>query len=434
MASTIIEVEQNSPAAGKIVPGDRLLSINGNKITDLLDYKYHSYDAEITVELETAEGEQKRVRIRKPEGADLGLEFDNWLMDKARSCANRCVFCFIDQMPHGMRESLYFKDDDARLSFLMGNYITLTNLTESEVRRIIDLRISPVNISVHTTDPELRRFMLGNKNAGRGIEIMRRFAEAGISMNCQIVLCPEINDGAALARTMRDLADMSPAVSSVSIVPVGLTKHRDGLHPLKLFDGESAGEVIDMVEDFGKKCLEKHGGRIFFCADELYLNAGRELPPDEYYEDYPQLENGVGMLRLFETEFLSAVKLSDTADGEPFSIATGEAAAPFIERLVQVARDKCNNIRGSVYAIKNDFFGHSIDVSGLVTGGDLIAQLRGRDLGKRLLIPKNMLRHGEGVFLDDVTLEDAEKALGVPVVPIDQDGFCLAEAIFNSEQ
>lgn len=432
MASIIKTVEKNSPAYGKIMPGDRLISINSSEITDLLDYKFYSYDAKLSIFIVTAEGKRKRVKIKKPEGSDLGLEFDTWLMDKTRSCANRCVFCFIDQMPRGMRDSLYFKDDDARLSFLMGNYITLTNLTEREAQRIIDLKISPINISVHTTNPELRNVMLGNKNAGRGIEMMHRFAENGITMNCQIVLCPEINDGDELWRSMRDLADMYPAVASVSVVPVGLTKHREGLYPLKPFDRERARGAIALAEAFGEECLGKFGSSLFFCADELYLRAERDLPPDEHYEDYPQLENGVGMMRLLETEFLSAIETMESAKDEPFSIATGVSAAPFIEGLVQIARKKCNNLNAVVYPIKNDFFGHSIDVAGLITGGDLIAQLEGKDLGKRILIPKTMLRHGEGVFLDDITLEEAQKKLGVPVIPVEQDGFCLAEAMVNT--
>jgi len=330
-----------------------------------------------------------------------------------------------------MRKSIYFKDDDARLSFLMGCYITLTNLSQREIQRIIDLHISPVNISVHTTDPALRGEMLRSKRAGEVMEIMRRFAEAGITMNCQIVCCPGLNDGEELMRSMRDLEALWPSVHSVSIVPVGLTKFREKLYPLTPFTKEHAAETIDMVEAFSARCLEKHGSRIFFCSDELYLKAGLPLPPDEWYEGYPQLENGVGLLRLLETEFAEALEHAPAGDGVPFSIATGVAAAPFLKNLLLTAQEKCGTINGNVFAVVNDFFGHSIDVAGLVTGGDLIAQLKGRALGERLLLPINMLRHGEGVFLDDVTLADVEEALGVRVRVVRQDGHDLLDAMLG---
>ncbi len=297
------------------------------------------------------------------------------------------------------------------------------------MERIISLRISPVNVSVHTTDPELRVKMLRNPRAGESIDIMRRLARGGITMNCQIVCCPGLNDAAALQRTMEDLSGMYPAVKSVSVVPVGLTRFRQGLYPLRAFTAEHAAETIDLVTRFGDRCLERLGGRVFFCGDELYLKAGRELPPDGFYEDYPQLENGVGMLRLLMTEFSSAVKLGGEPDGEPFSIATGTAAAPFFERLLGMAKERYGNIDGKVYAIENDFFGRSITVAGLVTGGDLIRQLRGKNLGRRLLISWNMLRRREQDFLDDVKLEEAATALGVPVCPVNSDGFELFDAM-----
>lgn len=434
MAYTVIKsIEPCSPLYNKVHPGDRLLSINGKRIADVLDYKYYSYDSRLTLEVESAGGKTARIRVRKEEGQDLGLEFETYLMDRARSCANKCLFCFIDQLPKGMRESLYFKDDDARLSFLTGNYITLTNLSERELDRIISLRISPINVSVHATDPELRVRLLGNPRAARGYEIMKRLSDGGITMNCQIVCCPGINDGKALNRTMEDLAALYPQVASVSVVPVGLTKYREGLPSLLPFDRETAAETIWQVNEFGEKCLEKYGSRIFYCADELYLKAGLPIPGDDYYEDWPQLENGVGMLRLLETEFMEELEQASpgSGSGRPFSIATGVAAAPFIQKLLMTAGEKCNKIQGKVYAVVNDFFGHSIDVAGLVTGGDLIAQLRGRDLGERLLIPLTMLRHGEGVFLDDVTLEDAERELGVPVCPVPQDGARLLRAMLE---
>lgn len=428
---TICHVDADSPLRRYAEPGDALVSINGNVIHDVLDYKYYAYDTHLTVELKTPSGETKTVSIRKPEGGELGLDFETYLMDNARSCANNCVFCFIDQMPKGMRPTLYFKDDDARLSFLMGNYMTLTNLSKREVQRIIDLHISPINISVQATDPELRAFMLGNPRAGETLEIMQRFAQGGITMNCQIVCCPGLNDGKQLQRSMEDLAALYPNVRSVSIVPVGITKFREGLYPLTAFTAEHAAETVDQVEAFGTQCVEKYGERIFFCGDELYLKAGRPLPPDEFYESYTQLENGVGMLRLMQTEFSSALKLSDEPDGVPFSIACGTSAAPFFEEMVAMAKERFPTLNGRVYPIRNDFFGHSINVTGLITGQDLIAQLKGQDVGQRLLISQNMIRHDEQDFLDDVKLEEASAALGVPIYPISQDGFDLCDAMFG---
>ncbi len=429
MENIIKSIDRTSPLHGHAHPGDALVSINGNKIIDVLDYKYYAYDEGLDVLLRSPDGQEKTVKIHKREGGDLGIDFEDYLMDRPRSCANNCIFCFIDQLPKGMRKTMYFKDDDARLSFLMGNYITLTNLSPREVQRIIDLHISPINVSVHTTNPELRCKMLRNPNAGKSIEIMRRFAENGIVMNCQIVCCPDINDGAELDRTMRDLAAMYPGVHSVSIVPLGMTKFREGLYPLTPFTKERAGEVLDQVTVFGDECKNRFGTRIFFCGDELYIKAQREIPEDEFYEEYTQLENGVGMFRLMETEFTSALKLSDEPDGVPFSIATGVSAAPFFEKLLKKAKEKYPALNGRVYAIVNDFFGHSINVAGLVTGGDLINQLKEKELGQRLFISQNMLRRQEMDFLDDITLVQASNGLGVPIYPIEQDGFALWDAI-----
>ena len=429
MENRIKSIDADSPLRGKAAVGESLVSINGNRIVDVLDYKYFAYDRNLTVVLRRPDGEEHSVHVRKAEGGDLGLEFESYLMDRARSCANNCVFCFIDQLPPGMRPTMYFKDDDARLSFLLGNYITLTNLSKREIQRIIDLHISPINVSVHTTDPALRCEMLRNPRAGESIETMRLFARSGVVMNCQIVCCPGLNDGAALDRTMRDLEQMYPGVHSVSIVPVGLTKYREGLYPLTPFTAEHAAETIAQVTAFGDECLKKHGTRIFFCGDELYLKAGIELPEDEFYEEHTQLENGVGMIRLLETEFRSALRLSDGVDGLPFSIACGTSVAPMFERLVAEAKKSYPALEGRVYAIENDFFGRSINVSGLITGGDLIAQLRGKELGKRLLISQNMLRREEMDFLDDVKLSEASAALGVPILPVEQDGFALFDAM-----
>ena len=428
--NTIRQFDSTSPLRGKASVGDRLLSINGKKIIDVLDYKFFAYDPHLHVLLERPDGSTYSVHVEKEAGGDLGLDFESYLMDEARSCANRCIFCFIDQLPPGMRPTMYFKDDDARLSFLLGNYITLTNLSEREIQRIIDLHVSPVNISVHATEPELRAAMLRNPRAGRCMELMRRFAEGGITMNCQVVCCPGWNDGEHLLRTMRDLAGLYPQVRSVSVVPLGVTKFREGLTPLQPFTPEMAAETIDLVTAFGDTCLETKGSRIFFCGDELYLKCGRPIPEDAFYEDYVQLENGVGMLRLLETEFTSALELSDPPKGrQRFAIASGVAVGPFFQELLRKAKEKYDTIEGNVYPIVNDFFGHSIDVSGLVTGGDLIAQLRGKDLGDRLLISQNMIRREEKDFLDDVTLKQASEALGVPVFPVEQDGFALWDAM-----
>ena len=425
MLNTITNIDNDSPARGRVHVGDELLAINGHTVEDVLDYRYWSYEPELTLSLRSGRtGHEYTVKVRKDEGDDLGLDFEEYLMDKPWGCSNHCLFCFIDQLPKGLRRTLYFKDDDARLSFLTGSYITLTNLSEREMERICALKISPINVSVHATDPEMAADIMGP---------LRRLTAAGITVDCQIVCCPGYNDREQLSRSMRELAELYPGVYSVSIVPVGLTMHREKLEKLTPFDRAGACETIDRVESFAAECLEKYGSRIFWCSDELYLKAGREVPADEYYEEYSQLENGVGLMRLLETEFLEALEdvPADAGSGSAFCIATGVSAAPLLEKLLQTGHKKCANIKGQVYAVVNDFFGHTIDVAGLVTGGDLIAQLRGRDLGERVLIPHNMLRHGEGVFLDDVTLEEASAALGVPVVPIGSGGAELLNAMLG---
>lgn len=432
MKSVIQSVERGSPISRKAKAGERLISINGHIIHDVLDYKYYAYDRNLVIELESPDGSIRTVKVRKEEGEDLGLEFETYLMDRARSCANRCVFCFVDQLPQGMRPTMYFKDDDARLSFLTGNYITLTNLSEREIQRIIDLRISPINVSVHATEPELRAKLLGCPRGAEGYVQMQRLAAGGITMNCQIVCCPGLNDGEHLGQTMRDLAALYPQVRSVSVVPVGLTKHREGLYPLTPFGQQKAAETIARINRFGLQCLEQYGSRIFFCSDELYLKAGQAIPEEEYYEGYPQIENGVGLLRSMQEEFFPALRMeNDPQTHQEFCIATGVAAAPFLEALLQQAMERFPHVYGRVYAIQNDFFGHTIDVAGLITGGDLICQLRGKQLGNRILIPQTMLRHGEGVFLDDITLQDVERELGVPVRPVMQDGYELLLAMLG---
>ena len=429
MYDHICAIDAGSPLAGKVQTGESIVSINGHAVLDVLDYKFYAYDKKLSILMRRADESEYTVHVTKAEGGDLGLDFEDYLMDAPRGCANKCVFCFIDQLPKGMRPTMYFKDDDARLSFLMGNYITLTNLSPREVERIIALHVSPINVSVHTTNPMLRRRMLGNPRAGELMEIMERFAQAGIVMNCQIVCCPGWNDGEELMRSMRDLEGLYPGVHSVSVVPVGLTKYREGLEQLQPFTKELAEATLDMVTQYCDGCLERRGSRIFFCGDELYLKAERPMPENEFYEEHTQLENGVGMLRLMETEFSSAVKLGGTPDGVPFSIATGVSAAPFFEKLLCIAGDKYGTIKGAVYAIENDFFGHSINVAGLITGRDLINQLKDKKLGQRLFISQNMLRRREMDFLDGVTLAEASAELGVPIYPTEADGFALFDCI-----
>lgn len=429
MNSVISKVVPGGPCSGRrIYPGDRLIRINGHVICDVLDYKFYSYDAEVVMQLQSAVGKVKLVRVCKDEGEDLGLEFENYLMDKARGCANRCIFCFVDQLPKGMRDTLYFKDDDARLSFLQGNYITLTNLSERELERIMRLHISPINVSVHATDPDVRRMMLGNKNGGRGYGIMKRLAAAGIVMNCQIVCCPGINDGKVLRKTMEDLALLYPQVASVSVVPVGLTCHRDNLYPLKPFDKKGAEETVRMVEEFGDRCLKKCGSKIFFSSDELYIKAGLPLPEDSWYEGYPQLENGVGMIRLLITEFEENFEdISGPVQSE-FTAVTGVSARPYINGLLDKFKERHPETNGAVIAVENDFFGRTINVAGLLTGRDIIKALDKVKPAGRVLIPRNMLRHGEGVFLDDTAVEDIEKRFNVSVRVVEQDGRDLALA------
>ena len=426
MAVTIDRVLPGSPAAKKgIEPGDRLISINGHVVEDVLDYRFYLQDERLSVVVQ--HGDKKRM-LSLP-GGETGMEFETYLMDRERSCRNRCVFCFIDQMPKGMRESLYFKDDDSRLSFLFGNYITLTNLTEHEVQRMIDMHISPVNVSVHTTNPDLRVKMMGNRFAGEALALLPRFAEAGLQINCQLVLCPGWNDGEELMRSLTDLSQLLPALQSVAAVPVGLTKYREGLCPLRLFTKEEAAAVIDIMEAVGDRLLRETGSRVVYPSDEFYLIAGRPLPPPAFYEEYAQLENGVGTLTLLREQFLDAlVNFEGDASPGRTVVACGAAAAPFIRRLCEQAADKIPSLTVDVVAVRNDFFGETITVSGLVTGQDLIAQLQGVQ-AKQVLISDSMLRFEGDLFLDDVSLEQAEDRLGVRVIPVPADGAALFERL-----
>ena len=423
---TITDVIQGSRAhkAG-ICAGDILVSINKKEINDVLDYRFYLAAKSVTL-LVIHDGKQKKHKIKKQEYDDIGLDFETPLMDKKHSCENKCVFCFIDQLPKGMRKTLYFKDDDSRLSFLHGNYITLTNLSERDVKRIIDMHISPVNVSVHTTNPELRVQMMKNKRSGEVLSYLKMFADAGISLCCQIVLCKGLNDGAELDRTMCDLEKLAPAMGSTSIVPAGLTRFRDGLYPLQAFTPEECAEIIKQINDFGDMCKFKHGTRLFYPADELYVKAGLPLPEDSFYEDYAQIQNGVGMLTDMKTSV--TLELEDEDKYRAFenmertvSVATGFAAAEHISSLAHILTEKFEGLSINVCPIKNNFFGERITVSGLLTGKDLIEQLSGQELGDELLIPSSCLRAEGDVLLDDLSPEDIGRALGVKVTPDDND-------------
>ena len=421
----ISEVTKGSPAAkAGLLPGDYIISINDNEINDVLDYRFYLTEKKVKIKIHR-ESELFDVLIKKDEYADIGLDFETFLMDKKHSCRNKCIFCFIDQLPKGMRETLYFKDDDSRLSFLQGNYITLTNLSESEIKRICDMKLSPMNVSVHTTNPQLRCDMLKNKNAGNVMDTLRSFAESGIKIHAQIVLCRDVNDKAELDLTMRDLASLYPSLESCSIVPAGLTRYRDGLYPLKPFSKQECAEIIAQVTEFSNECLEKYGSRIFFAADEFYIKSETELPDNDSYEGYPQIENGVGLITSMKTEFESELEYIDEYNikkEKHCSIATGEAAFGFISSLVEKLSEICYNLDCKVYCIENEFFGENITVAGLITGGDLISQLKGKEIGDTLYIPSVMLRSGEDVFLDDISVSDVEGALGVKVKTIKNDG------------
>lgn len=424
----------SSADLGGVKAGDYLIRINGKDINDVLDYRYYITEPRVRLLLHRGP-DLIEVAIRKPRYDDIGLVFDTFLMDEKRSCKNKCIFCFIDQMPQGMRKSLYFKDDDSRLSFLMGNYITLTNMDEHDISRIIEMKMSPINISVHATDPELRCKMLNNRFAGSCYDTMKRFAEAGIEMHCQIVLCKSVNDGKELDKTMKDLSELYPAVSSVSVVPAGLTKYRENLFPLEPFTKEECVSIIKQVESYAKECNEKYGSSIFFCADELYIKGGYRFPKGEYYEGYSQIENGVGMVRSFSDEFAQAIKHIDDYDPHrprSLSLATGEAAYGLISFMVEQLKKRCYNFDCKVYKIKNEFFGENITVAGLITGKDIYNQLRNKPLGKVLFLPTVMLRRDGDRFLDDVTPAWLEEKLNVKIVFIDTDGYDFIEKIFDN--
>ena len=423
----ITHVDKGSRAArAGIREGDVLCKIGDRDIRDVLDYRFFLAESTVTLKL-LRDGEPLEVTIRKGQYDDIGLDFETALMDKKQSCHNKCIFCFIDQLPKGMRETLYFKDDDSRLSFLHGNYITLTNLHDCDIDRIIEMHISPINISVHTTNPELRVKMMHNKRAGDVLSYIKRLADAGISLCGQIVLCRGINDGDELMRSMRDLSEFFPAMQSVSIVPAGLTKHREGLYPLTSYTKEEAQAVIDMIDGFADELEAKIGHRVFFAADELYLKAQRPIPAESYYEGYPQIENGVGMIRSTLDEFYYELDYIDEYLPEcnlprTVSVATGVAAYETISQMARELEKRVAGLRINVYKIINNFFGESITVAGLLTGRDISEQLYGKQLGDVLLFPENALRSGGDVFLDDMTPEELSQKLGTHALPAHNDG------------
>lgn len=430
MAVKIFDVTTGSHAdkAG-IKKGETLLSINSNEIVDVLDYRFYQVNRKLTLEVEDEDKNVRTIEMTKGEYEEIGLEFETYLMDKQHSCRNKCIFCFIDQLPKGMRESLYFKDDDSRLSFLFGNYITLTNITEHEIDRIIKMHISPINVSVHTTNPELRCKMMNNRFAGDTLKYLKRFADAGITLNCQIVSCPGINDGDELVRTLTDLENLG--VNMTAIVPVGLTRYRENLYPLVPYNKETAGQTIDIIEKMGDECVKKHGRRIFFPGDEFYLLAEREIPSPEFYEDFSALEDGIGMIAYLTDDVGWKLEELDADESlcHKVTIACGEGVFPYMKRIMSMINEKFPNITINTRSIKNNFFGGGINVSGLVTGGDLIDQLRDDDLGDRLLIPSSMLRFENDLFLDDVSTDDVERELNITLVPINNNGNDLVEAV-----
>lgn len=416
----------------ELEPGDVLVSINGQPVEDVFDYRYLMNDEVVELLIRKKNGEEWELEVEKDYEDDLGVEFENSLMDDYRSCSNHCIFCFIDQMPPNMRETLYFKDDDSRLSFLQGNYVTLTNMSEYDLDRIIKFHLSPINVSFQTMNPELRCKMLHNRFAGDALKKVDKLYQGGVIMNGQIVLCKGVNDRDELEYSLEKLSEYAPVLQSVSVVPVGLSKYRDGLYPLEPFDREDAEYLIEQVERWQKIMMKRHGIHFIHASDEWYILAGKKLPEETRYDGYLQLENGVGMMRLLETEVKERLAGLE-GDNREFtaSVATGKLAAPFIQQYMKLIQEKFPNIKVNVYTIRNDFFGERITVSGLITGADLREQLKDRELGEKILIPCNMLRSGEDVFLDDLTVDDIREALGTELVVVDEPGADLVDCVIN---
>lgn len=432
--TTIKYVETFSPAAqAGLLAGDTILKINGHDFHDILEYRYLTAEYEVELEIRKINGDTETVLITN-DYEDLGIEFNEGLIDEAQSCHNKCIFCFIDQLPKGMRETVYFKDDDTRLSFLQGNYVTLTNLSDEEIDRLIQMRVSPINVSVHATDPELRCMMLHNRFAGKCYDIMKRFADNGIMMNCQIVLCPGINDGEQLDKTIRDLEALYPNVNSVSAVPVGLTRYREDLYKLDAYTKETAAQIIAQVSAHQERMLSTIGTRLIYLSDEFYIKAELPIPEPDSYEGFPQLENGVGLVASLKEEFDAAIKLVKKKNYTRKSVilATGEIVGDFISEL-GARVEEASGIEVRVYPIKNNFFGGEVNVSGLVTGGDIISQLKDKPKADALLIPQTMLRDDDEIFLDDTTVAQVEEALGMEVVSVLNDGYEFIEKIIGEE-
>ena len=435
MAVEIFGVDKNSLAerAG-IKPHDKLISINGHDITDILDFRFYETNTHLHVVYETAEGERREEKFVKPQYGALGLAFETYLMDRQRSCRNKCVFCFIDQLPPGMRETLYFKDDDDRLSFLFGNYITLTNIDEREIDRIIEMRISPINISVHTMNPTLRCKMMHNRFAGDALRFVRKLAEHNIKLNCQIVLCPGLNDGEELEFTLSEMYALGESLQSVACVPVGVTRYREGLCRLEPFTRESSIATVRQVEAHQRKILAEHGTRFVHLSDEFYLNAGLEIPDAGCYEGFPQIENGVGLIASMREEFDEAIgRVPRRKFSRRIAIATGELAAPFIGSLAARVEKAAPGVTVTVYAVKNDFFGGGVNVAGLVCACDIIKTIGDTSGFDELLIPDSMLRDGEDIFLDDITLCGLSETLRVKITPVPNDGYAFIESIIGCE-
>lgn len=434
MPVTIAAVNPRTPAArAGIRPGDILETINGQVIRDVLDYRFYMTDTRLALALRR-EGQPLSVTLAKGEYDDLGLEFDTYLMDQQHTCRNKCIFCFVDQLPKGLRDSLYVKDDDSRMSFLFGSYVTLTNLTEEDIRRIIKMRLSPINISVHTTDPGLRVKMLKNPRAADSLRFLPMLVEGGIRVNAQLVLCPGINDGEAMKKSLYDLAAYRPGLGSIALVPVGLTGHREGLYPLRPYTRQEARQVLAIAEGFQEEMLQKHGSRVAYPADEFFLLAERPIPGADYYGEFDQLEDGVGLWALLRQEFAGALGMEEPRRiDRKISIATGEAAAPLLRELAAMAEEKFPGLSAAVHAVPNRLFGGAVNVAGLLCGEDLLNGLRGLPLGEELLIPSVMLRHETDKFLDDTTVPWLSARLGVPVRVVDNDGGQLLDAMTGTQ-
>lgn len=434
MAVRITSVEPGSPAKhARIHKGDTLISINGNAITDVLDYRFYMTDEKLEILLCDEQKKLRTVSVEKDEYDDLGLEFETYLMDRQMGCKNKCIFCFVDQTPKGMRKSLYFKDDDTRMSFLFGNYTTLTNLKESDIQRIIKMHISPINVSVHTMNPQLRVEMMKNPFAGEALRFVKLLTDGGIKVNTQMVLCPGYNDGKELEYTLSELSKLGENIQSISAVPVGLTKHREGLTTLRGFFPQEAKEVVETMERWGEYFLSKYGARTAYASDEFYILAGKPFPDYDFYEDFSQLESGVGMITMMQHDFALAIAQAEQPPKQKrkVTLATGELAYPMMQKFSQQVSERFPQVTVQVRKIVNDFFGHSVTVAGLVTGQDLLAQLEDIQIGEQLLIPANMLRHEQDCFLDDITLTEVSERLGVEVVPVENDAFELLDRMLG---